>query len=94
MGHRALEQTAQIGCGVCFPGDTQNPPWCNPLQPVSALAEGLDRVVSRGLFQPQPLHDSVIVTSTQRVLLLQTEEDKGALTVIINIRTFKAAQSS
>lgn len=43
--------------------------WCNPLQPVSALAEGLDRVVSRGLFQPQPLHDSVIVTSTQRVLL-------------------------
>lgn len=43
--------------------------WCNPLQPVSALAEGLDRVVSRGLFQPQPLRDSVIVTSTQRVLL-------------------------
>lgn len=54
---------------------------------------GQDRVVSSGPFQPQPLHDSVIVTGTQRVLLLWTEQDKGVLMLIVNVRTQKAAQS-
>jgi len=42
---RALEQTAQGGCGVSFSGDIQNPPGHGPVQPAigdPALAGGLD----------------------------------------------------
>jgi len=44
-GDGALEQAAQGGCGVSFPGDIQNPSGHGPVQPVlgdPALAGGLD----------------------------------------------------
>jgi len=44
-GDRALEQTAQRGCGVSFSGDIQDPPGQGPVQPAvgdPALAGGVD----------------------------------------------------
>jgi len=44
-GDRALEQVAQRCCGVCFSGDTKNPPGRGPVQPAvgdPALAGRLD----------------------------------------------------
>ena len=61
-GDRAVAQAAQGGCGVSFPGDIQNPPGCVPVPPalgVPAEAGGLDEIVSRGPFQPQPFCDCV-----------------------------------
>lgn len=31
-GDRALNQVSQKGCGFSFPGDTENPFGCNPVQ--------------------------------------------------------------
>lgn len=45
LGVWALEQVSQKGCGVSFPGDTQNSSGYDPMQPTPgepALAEGLD----------------------------------------------------
>jgi len=44
-GDGALEQDAQRGCKISFPGDIQNPPGRHPVQPVlgePALAGGLE----------------------------------------------------
>ena len=57
-GARAVEQAAQSGCGVSFPGAIQNPPGCVPVPP--AQAGGLDKMISRGPFQPLPRCGSVI----------------------------------
>lgn len=90
---RVTEHWNRLPSGLwsLLPWRHSKPPWCNPLEPVSALAQGLDRVVSIGPFQPQPFHDSVIVTSTPRIMLLQTEQDRGMLMLIVNVRTLKAA---
>ncbi|NXA40042.1 KHDR2 protein, partial [Eudromia elegans] len=59
-GDRALEQAAQRGCGVSFSGDLPNPPGCHPVPRavgVPAGAGGLDWMISRGPFQPQPFCD-------------------------------------
>ena len=65
-GARAGAQAAQGGCGVSFPGDIQNPPGRVPVPPalgVPAQAGGLDRMISRGPFQPPPFRDSVTMVA-------------------------------
>ncbi|TRZ13584.1 hypothetical protein HGM15179_013523 [Zosterops borbonicus] len=60
---KLLEEAVQRCYGVTLFGDIQNLPGLNPVQSAlgkPALSERFDQMISRGPFQPQPLHDSVI----------------------------------
>ena len=61
-GDWGLAKVTQGGCRVSIHGDIQKPSGHGPgqlPQGVSAWAAGLDQITSRGVFQPQPLHDSM-----------------------------------
>ena len=67
-----MEQAAQGGCGVSSPGDIHNPPGCVPVRPalgVPAQSGGLDKMLSRGPFQPLPFCDSVKLFSLSREII-------------------------
>lgn len=53
-----MKVAAKGGHGLTLSGDAENPP--GPALGDPALAKGLDKVVSRGPFQPQWFSDSVI----------------------------------
>lgn len=60
-GYRELEEAAWNGCGVSS-RITPNPPQHKPVQSAlgkPVLAGGLNWMLSRGPFQPQPFHYSV-----------------------------------
>lgn len=66
-------QTAWIGCGVFFPGDLQNSHGAGPAPPtldVPAWVRGLDYMVSRSPFQPEPFWLFLCVITESRWLLL------------------------
>lgn len=59
-GDRAWEQFVRRGCGVSILGDIQKPSG-QPGLGDCAWAEGLNKMTSRGHFQPQTFCDSVII---------------------------------
>ena len=57
IGTKYVEQATQRGCGVSFPGDIQNPSGRGTVPPTQA--GGLDKMISRGPFQPLPFCDII-----------------------------------